>query len=107
MFKRVLVLLDGSELSEVVLPYVEQLAGKLGSEIELVSVVEPEGTSERLLKAYIDKIAAGLKGKAAVVRSVVLHGLPAPEILSYAFGWLESGRGSFALRSRDRCQDGC
>ena len=41
MFKRILVPLDGSELSELALPYAEELAGVLHSEVELVYVCEP------------------------------------------------------------------
>ncbi len=41
MFRRILVTLDGSELGELALPYVEELAGSLNSEVELVYVCEP------------------------------------------------------------------
>jgi len=41
MFKRILVLLDGSKLSEIALPYAEELTGALNSDVVLVSVCEP------------------------------------------------------------------
>ena len=36
MFKRILVLLGGSKLSEIALPYVEELAGVLNFDVVLV-----------------------------------------------------------------------
>ena len=36
MYEKILVPLDGSELAEVALPYAEELAGRMGSEIILV-----------------------------------------------------------------------
>lgn len=38
MIKKILVPLDGSELAECALPYVEELGEKLGSEVTLISV---------------------------------------------------------------------
>ncbi|MFC1981702.1 universal stress protein, partial [Chloroflexota bacterium] len=40
MYETIVVPLDGSELAEVVLPYAEEIAGKMGSEIILLSVLE-------------------------------------------------------------------
>ena len=40
MYERILVPLDGSEAAEVVLPYAEEIATKLSSQIILVSVSE-------------------------------------------------------------------
>ena len=40
MYEKILVPLDGSELAEVALPYTEELAGQLGSEITLIYVRE-------------------------------------------------------------------
>lgn len=39
MFKKILVPLDGSELAETVLPYVSQLAKRIGAEVILLRVV--------------------------------------------------------------------
>lgn len=41
MYERVLVALDGSELAEQVLPYVEDLGRRLGSRLILLRVIEP------------------------------------------------------------------
>ena len=40
MYDRLVVPLDGSKLAEVALPYAEELAGKMNSEIVLLSVLE-------------------------------------------------------------------
>src|SRR3990170_7199297 len=39
MYERILVPLDGSELSEAILPFVERMAGPLDSEVILLTVV--------------------------------------------------------------------
>lgn len=97
MFEKILLPLDGSELAEVALPYVEKLAGRLGSEIVLAHVSElasdpTEDTHRSYLKriveateneasAYSDKQG---NGPAIVVRSVILAGQPAEKIVEYA-----------------------
>ena len=41
MYQKILVLLDGSERAEVVLPHVKNLAKSNGSEVVLLQVLEP------------------------------------------------------------------
>lgn len=41
MYKRILVPLDGSKLAEIALPHAESIAGQYGSELILISVVNP------------------------------------------------------------------
>ena len=41
MYKRILVPLDGSKLAEGVLPYVREMAGAMGSDVELLRVFNP------------------------------------------------------------------
>ncbi len=96
MFKRILVPLDGSELGELALPYAEELAGALNSEVELVYVCEPaESQYRHMHQLYTEKIAQQVKNHieayharkailAATVRPVVLDGDPAAEIIDYA-----------------------
>ncbi|MFC1943662.1 universal stress protein [Chloroflexota bacterium] len=96
MFKRILVPLDGSELSELALPYAEELAGSLNSEVELVYVCEPEENQYRHMhQLYIEKIAQTARNHikayptretntAAPVKPVILDGDPAAEIIDYA-----------------------
>jgi len=58
MLNKILVPLDGSELSELALPYAEELAGALNSEVELVYVCEPEEIEYRHMhQLYIEKMA--------------------------------------------------
>ncbi|MBI4267418.1 MAG: universal stress protein, partial [Chloroflexi bacterium] len=97
MFEKILVPLDGSELSESALPYAEELAAAFGSELELANVCElPESISPRHQhQAYIDGVAEGtrknlldyrgLGNRSAVsIKTVILHGEPAAEIIKYA-----------------------
>jgi nucleotide-binding universal stress UspA family protein len=46
MYKKVVVPLDGSPLAEVALPYAEEIAGKMDSEIILLTVLATEETEE-------------------------------------------------------------
>jgi nucleotide-binding universal stress UspA family protein len=107
MIKKILVPLDGSKLAECALPYVEEIASKMGvDEVDLVSVTErvqgfmpiedpsqplgqylrPEavGKMERQAKKYLDRIAKGLEAKGIKVVKEVLLGNPAEEITIYA-----------------------
>lgn len=96
MYKKILVSLDGSELSEMALPLAEGLAGRLGSEITLVYVSEStEDPCYRMCQCYLEKMVQDVKsgveesigkpvGKENKVNPVVLIGDPAEEILDYA-----------------------
>ena len=96
MYNRILVPLDGSELSESALPYAEELAGALNSEVELVYVCElAESQYRHMHQLYIEKIAEQVRrhikaypdretSLAASVKPVVLDGEPAAEIIDYA-----------------------
>lgn len=100
MYEKILVPLDGSELAEVALPYAEELAGRLGSEITLVNVLTFYNESApdlylRLRQYYIEKMVENTKeaaeryvkkpqGKAIKVESRILVGNPAEEIVEYA-----------------------
>ena len=65
MYEKILVPLDGSELAEVALPYVEELAGKLGSEIILLSVAESaEAQDYHRRQVFIGKITGATKHRA-------------------------------------------
>ncbi len=46
MYKKIVVPLDGSPLAEVALPYAEEIAGKIGSEMVLLSVLPAEEPDE-------------------------------------------------------------
>jgi nucleotide-binding universal stress UspA family protein len=96
MYKKILVPLDISELSMVALPYAEQMAGRLGSEIILLSVSESaEAQDYHKHQMHVETIINATKHnaerylekpgvKAIKVESVVLVGHPAEEIIDYA-----------------------
>lgn len=97
MFERILVLLDGSQLSELALPSAEELAGAFDSQVELVCVCEPaEREYRHMAQRYIERVAGQVseriilhgvkdtgKSEPTRVKSVVLSGKPASEIVDY------------------------
>jgi nucleotide-binding universal stress UspA family protein len=101
MFKRLLVPLDGSKLAEIALPYAEELAIHLGSEVILINVRMPsEAPDNPEHKVYIGKLVATVEqdikksralppGETVKVASDIIgsSGLlthPAEQILDYA-----------------------
>jgi len=101
MFKRILVPLDGSELAEIALPYAEEIAGKMGSEVIIIHVKEPsENQSKPEHRPYLSKIATQTEqnikkshtiapGEKIKVTSAVIGGTgvmtrPAEQIIEYA-----------------------
>jgi len=101
MFKRLLVPLDGSELAEIALPYAEELAIHLGSEVILINVRMPsEDPDNPEHRAYISKLVATtaqdikkstalapgekVKVESAIIGSPGLLTHPAEEIVDYA-----------------------
>jgi nucleotide-binding universal stress UspA family protein len=88
VFERILLPLDGSELSEVAIPYGEELAARLGSELVLYHVSERE-PSQHMHKMYLDKLADSVrhtineklpKGKEVKVTTKVETGDPKANI---------------------------
>ena len=111
MYKRIVVLLDGSELAEQVLPHVAEIIRGRDSEVHLLSVapvVVPAVATvvdvypvyvtadflaveaaereriEQELQAYLEEVAKRLRPMASGVQTVVRFGQPAEEILRYA-----------------------
>jgi nucleotide-binding universal stress UspA family protein len=101
MYKRIVIPLDGSELAERALPYAEELARKLGSEVILLNVRRPsEDPDHPEHRAYLSKRVATTEqeikkspslpsGEKVKVDSAIIgvSGLlthPAEEILDYA-----------------------
>ena len=69
MFEKILVPLDGSKLAEVALPYAEELAGRLGSEITLLSVSDSGQAPEyHKHQIYLGKIIETTKHHAQKYR---------------------------------------
>ena len=106
MIQKILVPLDGSKLATCSLPYVGEMATKLGAEVHLVTVTHrtqgfrrfddpgsragelilPEGvcTIEDQAAQYLDQIARPIEAAGVKVIKQVLCGNPASEITIYA-----------------------
>jgi nucleotide-binding universal stress UspA family protein len=96
MYGKILVPLDGSGLAEVALPYAEQLARRLHSDIHLIYVTESAEVPQHYIhRFYLQKIGEATKegagrdagepvGKPVKVAPTVLVGNPAEEIVDYA-----------------------
>ena len=95
MYEKVLVPLDGSQLAEIALPYVEEIAAKMGAEITLLCVSETDEAEEyNKHKSYLEQILGVAKNEAKKyleqpgaeikMRSAIEVGHPAEEIVDYA-----------------------
>jgi nucleotide-binding universal stress UspA family protein len=84
MYERIVVALDGSELAEVAIPYAQEWAQRLGSELDIVTVCEPSCEQESMQRVYVDKIAAELGRTGLRLHSVLLYGKAADAILDYS-----------------------
>jgi nucleotide-binding universal stress UspA family protein len=107
--RRFLVLLDGSELAEAVLPHVDAMAKQRGHELTdvvLLRVLEPLSTptlstpdmsdewgqaveehisgSQQEIKEYLSEVAGRLKAAGVEVSTEMLEGIPSEEIVAYA-----------------------
>jgi len=98
-YKKILVPLDGSEMSEAILPEIEKLASAFGANIALLyvapipivpGVMEPVVTSQTIIdtlikdaEAYLRKIEKGLKGKGFTVEKHLQQGDEAQQILEH------------------------
>jgi nucleotide-binding universal stress UspA family protein len=101
MYSRILVPLDGSELSEGVLPYVRLLAKALNCPVELLRSMEPldpnfadsdhgiyphriAESAKSHLEDYLNQHSSTLRSEGLVVSSTVREGSPASVIISEA-----------------------
>jgi nucleotide-binding universal stress UspA family protein len=110
MYRKIIAPLDGSKLAECALPHLEELAKAIKpDEIVLLSVTEriagrtraPEmgelvgvsggaavevevGKLQKQAERYLERIARQLRSKGIKVRTEVLRGSPAEEIVRYA-----------------------
>ncbi len=89
MFKRIMVPLDGSALAEQVLPAVTELARAFGSEVAVVGICGAEDRDENEACVLYtgrkgDDIRGMLSGSKATVKTIVIPGSAAEQILSYA-----------------------
>ncbi len=109
MFEQILVPLDGSDLAETVLPYVEELAKKFGSQLVLIQTIQsagqiaamsqsgagleagiaayPESIDEiqraerNVAEEYFSRISAKLQADGITPTVVIAEGNPADRIL--------------------------
>ena len=93
MYQKIMVSLDGSDAAEIALPYAEEIASKTEAELALVSVSDPTRDGEdNLYRFYLERVSAQVVSELkdwgaaveAMVRSEVLAGIPADEIIRYA-----------------------
>jgi len=62
MFEKILLPLDGSPLAEEAIPYAEELATKMGSEITLIHVCPPKDKDvHKMHRFYIEKMADNMQ----------------------------------------------
>jgi len=99
MYKKMVVLLDGSELAEVVFDYAQEVSGRMHVDMDLLHVCSQDQEAQLPMRqAYIDKKAEELCAEAEAVRSKydedataqcinaqghVVVGYPAEEILKF------------------------
>jgi nucleotide-binding universal stress UspA family protein len=95
MRDKIVVPLDGSRLAEVALPYAEELAAKMGSEIILLSVLQSEETHEyqkhqsyatkiiNVTKLHAEKYLDKSWGRTINIETATRSGGPAEGILDY------------------------
>ncbi len=92
MYRKILVPLDGSNAAEIVIPYIEELAAKLGAEITIVSVYESPDDMSHLHKYYLERMVNQIQSeinafepaKPVKIQSEVLQGKPAQQLLRFA-----------------------
>jgi len=83
MYEKILVPLDGSELAEQAIPYVEQLAQRLKSEVILITVCLPGDPLERALAEYAERRAEKIQSLGVNTRSLCIEGDPADSIINF------------------------
>ena len=95
MYEKVLVPLDGSQIAEIALPYAEEMAVKMGSEVTLLCISETAEAKEYSKhQSYLEQILEVAKREAKKylkqpeaeikMKTVVEVGLPAGKIIDYA-----------------------
>jgi nucleotide-binding universal stress UspA family protein len=98
LYEKMLVPLDGSELAEMVFPYAAEIAGKMGTDIDLFLVSGPSAQAmvpmqsayikhaAEIVEKQVEEIRSGLKKSTGTVKvqGEQTEGYPADEILRYA-----------------------
>ena len=84
MYEKILVPLDGSEVAEQAIPYVERLTQKLKSEVILITVCLSGDPLERALTEYIERRAEKIQSLGVNARSLCIEGDSATSIIDFA-----------------------
>ncbi len=86
MYDKIIVLLDGTEHAEAVLPHAKEIAQKTRSQLSIVGIcVDGSCILERLLVKYLENLAGQLKSEGLrIEKTALLKGNHAEEILKYA-----------------------
>lgn len=85
MFERIIISLDGSEISEIVIPYTVEIAKRFNSQIDIIGIGEgQENPLDRLFHNYLEEFAAKFKTNGINAGAIHLHGNPSSQILDYA-----------------------
>ena len=96
MYRKILVALENGPADKTMLPQIAQLAARLGSELLLLHVADgwaarsfdqlklAESEEIKNDRAYLEKIAEGLRAKKLVVTTRLAMGNPPTEILKIA-----------------------
>ena len=96
MISRILVPLDGSKLSETILPFASEIARKADAEVVVATAIQPIGIwdatatainwehEEKSAKDYLDSAVERLTGDGLRVRPIFLHGDASEVILEAA-----------------------
>ena len=85
MYHRILIPLDGSELSERALPLAADIARRTGASLTLASVIDAEAdAAQSASEKYLIDVAGRLEGAGLEISTVTLTGDPAEEIVGHA-----------------------
>ena len=85
MYNRILIPLDGSELSERALPLAADIGGRTGASLTLASVIDAEAeAAQSASEKYLIEVAGRLDGAGIEISMVTLTGDPAEEIVGHA-----------------------
>ncbi len=85
MYNRILIPLDGSELSERALPLAADIARRTGASLTLASVIDAEAdAAQSASEKYLIDVAGRLEGAGLEISTVTLTGDPAEEIVGHA-----------------------
>jgi nucleotide-binding universal stress UspA family protein len=84
-YRKILVPLDGSEIAERALSYVQAIARTKSTKVILLTVLAAhEGRSDHPMKAYLDSQAKELESKGIKVSTAIAYGHAAEQIIEFA-----------------------